>query len=70
MDFSTALVPKHPGFLAAGFFQHHTLYIYINIYIGSHLVVSVFLLQEGGDAQKGNVMAAYRKNVTFFGFKS
>lgn len=32
--------------------------------------MSVFLLQEGGDAQKGNVMAAYRKKVTFFGFKS
>lgn len=48
----------------------HFLYIYANKYIGSHLVVSVFLLQEGGDGQKGNVMAAYRKNLIFFGFKS
>lgn len=34
---------------------------YIHKYIHWISVISVFILQEGGDAQKGNVMAAYRK---------
>lgn len=70
-EFSTASVPRHPGFLAAEFFQHCTSYMYINIYIGSHLVMSVFLLQEGGDAQKEmSWLHPEKKKVTFFGFKS